>query len=147
MSYLSKSPHRSDRRELKENSGFDLEWDLRSTDWILNKVRSNSLYAQNLYAALCNNRFRKTDIESSASNLIKILKEEISPWSCSWRYAGGIVSDMCEQGDYLDFYCSGIIDEESQEKDSYVYEGHVTEEIRSDLLKLGWIVIEESEEI
>jgi len=58
----------------------NLEYDLRSTDWILEKVRADETYSQNLYAALCNNEFQKLDV-------IPILKEE--KWSCSWRYAGG----------------------------------------------------------
>ena len=97
----------------------NLEYDLRSTDWILEKVRSSDEYSQHLYAALCNNDFQKLEI-------IPILKEE--KWSCSWRYAGGIVANMKEQGDYIDWYCSGN-------------EGSVTEEIKNDLKKLGWAVI------
>jgi hypothetical protein len=66
---------------------------------------------------------------------------------------------MREQGDYMDWYCTGIqgdepIDEEVfqnmddhqrqefYESKAYVSESVVTDEIREDLLKLGWIVIE-----
>lgn len=97
----------------------NLEYDLRSTDWILNKVRLSNSYAKDLYAALCNNDFQKLEI-------ISILKEET--WHCSWRYAGGIIANMREIGDYIDWYCSGN-------------EGVVTEEIKQDLKKLGWTVI------
>lgn len=121
----------------------NLEYDLRTTDWILEKTRNSDTYAQNLYAALCNNEFVKNDVWP-------ILKDQ--RWSCSWRYAGGIVADMQEKGDYIDWYCSGIRDvdlEESTEENklyderSYVAESVVTEEIRRDLLKLGWIVIKD----
>ena len=104
----------------------NLEYDLRSTDWILKKVRENDNYAQNLYAALCNNDFIKNEVWP-------LLKEE--DWGCSWRYAGGIIADMREEGDYIDWYCSGI-----GRHDDHVGEGTVTDEIREDLLKLGWIV-------
>lgn len=104
----------------------NLEYDLRSTDWILKKVRESDTYAQNLYAALCNNDFIKNEVWP-------LLKEE--DWGCSWRYAGGIIADMREEGDYMDWYCSGI-----GRTDDSVSEGVVTEEIEDDLLKLGWIV-------
>ena len=124
----------------KENN---LEWDLVTTDWILEKVRINDAYAQNLYAAMCNNEFTKRD-------LWPILKEE--KWSCSWRYAGGIIADMQQQGDYIDWYCSGMgglnqeydakeTDSQWQKRTGYVPESQVTEEIESDLNRLGWIVV------
>jgi len=127
----------------------NLEYDLRSTDWILEKVRGDDVYAQNLYAAMCNNDFTKRE-------MWPILKDQ--RWSCSWRYAGGIIADMQEKGDYIDWYCSGIkntlTDDELKELNveqleryeitkQYVGEGYVTDEIRADLLKLGWIVIED----
>lgn len=110
----------------------NLEWDLRTTDWILKKVRDNDDYAQNLYAALCNNDFIKNEVWP-------LLKDE--DWGCSWRYAGGIIADMREEGDYMDWYCSGI-----GQSDGSVSEGIITEEIQEDLLKLGWIVREHESE-
>ena len=40
----------------------NLEYDLRSTEWILEKARGDEIYAQNLYAALCNNDFTKREM-------------------------------------------------------------------------------------
>jgi|APGre2960657404_1045060.scaffolds.fasta_scaffold00235_33 hypothetical protein len=119
----------------------NLEYDLRSTDWILEKVRASDNYAQNIYAALCNNDFMKLAV-------VPILKEET--WSCSWRHAGGIVANMQEKGDYIDWYCSGIGNSEdgyglagnNPEQGAYVQESVVTIEVREDLKKLGWIVME-----
>jgi hypothetical protein len=88
-------------------------------------------------------------------DVLPILKNQ--RWSCSWRYAGGIVADMQEKGDYIDWYCSGIRDtrtliasefavltEQQQlaykEGEGYVSEGIVTDEIREDLFRLGWVV-------
>ena len=97
----------------------NLEHDLIKTDWIVNKCQ-NDQYAQNLYSGLCNNRSFKNDEE----------------WTCSWRSAGGIVADLRNQREsYLDYYCSGMID-----KEGYVPEGVVTDEIRLDLIKLGWSI-------
>lgn len=127
-----------DREQDPEWQKNNLEYDLRTTDWILKKVRESDTYAQNLYAAMCNTDFTKNEVWP-------ILQEDT--WSCSWRYAGGIIADMREEGDYIDWYCSGIGsglgngDEDGTKK--YVGEGIVTDEIREDLLKLGWLVRED----
>ena len=109
----------------------NMEWDLVTTDWILAKTRKSEAYAQNLYAAMCNNGFTKMEV-------IPILKGE--EWSCSWRYAGGIIADMRQEGDYIDWYCSGIRNKDGSEQDKYVGEGCITDEIRQDLQRLGWAV-------
>jgi len=115
----------------------NMEYDLRSTEWICEKVRNTDKYAQNLYAAMCNRDFMRNDV-------LPILKEEI--WHCSWRYAGGIIADMRLEGDYIDWYCSGIGEGigngDIEGSKGYVAEGVVTDEIREDLLKLGWIVLD-----
>jgi hypothetical protein len=80
----------------KENS---MEYAIKNSAWMCKKIKSSDTYAQNLYAALCNNEFQKIDV-------LPILKDE--RWSCSWRYAGGIIADIQEKGDYIDWYCSGI---------------------------------------
>lgn len=114
----------------------DLEYDLRTTPWILEKVRTNDSYAQNLYAAMCNMRWQKLDV-------LPILKDEY--WSCSWRHSGGIIADMQQKGDYIDWYCSGIRNDGYQDDldtvtpNQYVSEGLVTDEIKDDLNKLGWV--------
>lgn len=97
----------------------NLEKDLLDNEWIKNKCVHSIVYSQNLYAALCNNRLFYGDEE----------------WTCSWRYSGGLVSEINGGCDYMDFYCSGIVD-----VDGFVSEGFVTHEIRNDLLELGWIV-------
>lgn len=114
---------------------YNLEYDLRSTDWILEKVRASDVYAQNLYAAMCNNDFQRLDVYPILVN---------QTWSCSWRHAGGIVADMRQQGDYIDWYCSGIFDGD-QDDSGRVPESEVTEEIADDLERLGWRVVETNE--
>jgi hypothetical protein len=127
----------------------NLEYDLRSTDWILEKVRNNDNYAQNLYAAICNNDFIKRE-------MWPILKDQ--RWSCSWRHSGGIIADMQEKGDYIDWYCSGIGNKEAgygldhyeptpdPDGRDYVPESVVTEEIENDLYTLGWLVVKYKDE-
>ena len=125
----------------------NMEYDLLTTDWILEKVRESDVYAQNLYASMCNRDFIKHAV-------IPILKNQ--RWSCSWRYAGGIIADMRQEGDYIDWYCSGIrgdrlsteefeklsLEQQARAKeyDAYVGEGVVTDEIQKDLFRLGWVV-------
>lgn len=130
-----------------ENS-TNLEQDLLASPMMLAKVRGSTVYAQHLYAAMCNQAFAKNEVWPQ-------LKGET--WSCSWRYAGGIIADMRQEGNYMDWYCSGIkgadlTDEEYNqlskpeqelyiETRQYVGEGHVTDEIREDLMTLGWCVV------
>lgn len=128
----------ADSRELtpewRENN---MEYDLRTCELMLNKVRSSDTYAQNLYAAICNRQFQKLDV-------MPVLKDE--RWSASWRSAGGIIANMREKGDYIDWYCSGIGDGLGNGDVSgikgYVSESVVTDEIREDLKQLGWIVLD-----
>jgi hypothetical protein len=113
----------------------NLEYDLRSTRWICDSAKSTKTYAQNLYAALCNNDFQKNEVWPRLVNKL---------WSCSWRHAGGIVADMREEGDYIEWYCSGIQGDPDEDwvDLGHVSEGTVTDRIREDLFRLGWIVLE-----
>ena len=132
----------------------NMEYDLRSTQWIIDKTKNDDVYAQHLYASMCNNDFTKNDVWP-------ILTEK--RWSCSWRHAGGIIADMQEKGDYINWYCSGIRDSKildddefraltKEQQESYIQgkkfvpESCVTDEIREDLLKLGWIVVDNETE-
>lgn len=143
---------REDDLEWRKNN---MEYDLRSCAWMLEKVRADDVYAQHLYAAMCNNDFQQLDTWP-------ILKGET--WSCSWRYAGGIIADMQGKGDYMNWYCSGIQESKTLSDEdlsmltegeqnvvkqlrAYVSESVVTDEIRQDLQKLGWAVLDKDEEV
>lgn len=52
------------------------------------------IFAQQLYASLCNTVWHNKNTNDT--------------FSCSWRYAGGLVASMrCRGEDYMHFYCSG----------------------------------------
>lgn len=113
----------------------DLERDLQNSKMIQAKVQTDR-YAQNLYAAMCNMQWQKSDVWP-------VLKDEL--WSCTWRYAGGIVAKLRGEGDYMSWYCSGIGGGNYLQDDyddlmgkGYVSESTVTDEIRADLATLGW---------
>ena len=77
-------------------------------------------FATDLYSALCNVTWKHKDTENT--------------FGCSWRYAGGIVSTMSHSvDDYMIYYHSGN-------------EGTVTDEILTELDKLGWEPMEEKDE-
>lgn len=130
-SFKNRDDENEQNPEWQENN---LEYDLRSTEWICAKVKDDK-YAQNLYAALCNNDFQKND-------MMPILRGQT--WGCSWRHAGGILADMREEGDYIDWYCSGIRGDggSDREPSEFVGEGYITDEVRADLKKLGWVVVD-----
>lgn len=76
-------------------------------------------FANELYRSSCNTSW---------------VHEDGSTWSCSWRYAGGMVADLRNERrgphsthyeDYLEFYCLGG-------------EGTVSDRIAKTLGKLGW---------
>jgi len=142
-----------------DNDGerYDMEADIKSCSWMVEKILGDRVYAQNLYAALCNNDFQRLE-------MWPILKAQ--SWSCSWRYAGGIVADIRGTGDYLDWYCSGIQNWDEGEKstpqewalltpeqqqhikdsEAYETEGTVADEIAIDLERIGWRILEQQEQ-
>ena len=87
---------------------------------IKQKVRTDEVYAQNLYAALCNMQWVKDD--------------SVKAWHCSWRYAGSVVATMNGEGDYLDWYFSSSL----FSKEGFVNEGAVTDCIINDLKEIGF---------
>lgn len=120
---------------------YSMQSDMMESEWFRMKVRASKSYAQNLYAAMCNNDFQKQDVW-------EVLADRT--WGCSWRAAGGVVAVLrdCDE-DYMDYYCSGMggfgtYDRDPgtyYEENGYVKESEVTDEIRADLLRLGWAVI------
>jgi hypothetical protein len=98
---------------------YSMENDILAADWLRQKIRVNTEYAQSLYAGLCNNLFHKIGAEDDAL------------YSFSWRHAGNVIAAIRENETYLDWYCSGLIS-------GATAEGVVTEEVKTDLNQLGW---------
>jgi hypothetical protein len=86
----------------------DFEKDLWDT--LGDKIKKDANFAQAAYASLCN-----VDWEN----------EDGSKYSISWRGAGGLISQIRKEGDYLSWYCSGN-------------EGHVNDELEDAMKSLGW---------
>jgi hypothetical protein len=111
----------------------NFEAELVEAYWITEKIQENDVYAQNFYAALCNNDLYPID------DLFDIIRQDA--WHCSWRYSAGIVAEYREGEDYIDWYCSGIM----FDTDGLVPEATVTDEIQADVRKMGWMIKTKSE--
>lgn len=124
------------RREAVEGPGptHNMEYDIMRSEHICSQVRENDCYAQNLYAAMCNRDWQEQDVWEILTGVT---------WSCSWRYAGGIVARIRGVGSYIDWYCSGIADSAELGQRTFVAESVVTEQIRQDLASIGWVALPE----
>ena len=123
----------------------DLIEDIYRDDEVLNKIRTREDYAQNLYAAWCNMQWCKKELWPTLRQ-----DPDKDLWSASWRGAGGIIAQFRKEGDYMDWYCSGMggvatynleEGEAYMSKMKYVPEGTITDEIATDLDKLGWFPV------
>ena len=123
----------------------DLVEDIYKDAEILSKIRTRDDYAQNLYAAWCNMQWCPKELWPTLRQ-----DPEKDLWSASWRGAGGLIAQIRGEGDYMDWYCSGMgglatyditEGEEYMAKKNYVSEGSVTDEIATDLDKLGWFPV------
>lgn len=111
---------------------YNLERDVRSADFIVNKIRRQEIYAQNFYAALCNNQYQPKDVWGILKNI---------NWDCSWRYAAGLVAEIREDESYIDWYCSGT-GFAGTDFAGFVEESYVTPEIETDLNNIGWVLLQ-----
>ena len=120
---------------------FDVEQILSGTI-VEQKVKACREYAQNFYAAMCNMQWQRAEMWPILAGT------EI--WSVSWRGAGRIVANVRGEGSsYMDWYCSGMTDYDP-ENDAIVAgivkEGTVTDEIREDMLSIGWFPVPHRDE-
>lgn len=88
--------------------------------------------AKLFYGALCNMRWKKRPNIPEADLIIEKLRGfDSGVWSCSWRYAAGIIADIRNaeynaKEDYMDFYCSGN-------------EGEIPGLVRECFERMGWV--------
>lgn len=123
------------------NFEHDLRTDLDNSILIMNKIK-NDVYAQNLYAALCNVQWVHKDI-------LSILKDDF--WGISWRAAGSLVANLRNKHglkeNYLNYYCSGILEDVPNGNHlRSAFEGEIKDEIKKDLSDLGWRPIQYKEQ-
>lgn len=97
---------------------------------VIRERLTDTLFASQLYSALCNIKWFKTNLKSD-DDVIDALKGKDNSWSCSFRYAAGLVADIRNDviygndEDYMDWYCSGPA-------------GLVSQEIEIILLAMNW---------
>jgi hypothetical protein len=124
---------------------YDLVEDIYRDNEVLDKIRTRDDYAQNLYAAWCNMQWCKKELWPTLRQ-----DPEKDLWTASWRGSGGIIAQFRKQGDYMDWYCSGmggVATYDLEEGDAYmakmkyVPEGTITDEIATDLDRLGWFPV------
>ena len=84
-----------DKFEFEFDTENDLEYHLKTCPVIRNKCQTRQDYQFYLYFALCN-------IEWQRQHEWAVLKNDW--WSCSWRYAGGLVADIAGNGTYITYY-------------------------------------------
>ena len=109
---------------------YNLERDVRAADWVTRKIRGHVIYAQNFYAALCNNSYVPKDVWGILTNIT---------WDTTWRHSAEIIADIRECEDFTAWYCSGI-NFMNQDFAGFVEESYVTPEVGTDISELGWIL-------
>jgi hypothetical protein len=94
----------------------------------VDRIRTNEVYAQNLYAAFCNNVYGPYDVWAILKNIT---------WECSWSYAANMVAEI--RHDVMDtWYCSGV----QLINPDFVPESIIVPTIQKDLETLGWILVD-----
>lgn len=116
-------------RPVPETDAPSLEVDLAGDSAFLARV-SDAGFAHALYETLCNREFRKAGSDGR--------------WSCTWRYAGGMIADLRGKGEgYLDFYLA-----EPRDSQGVALGGRLPglmAEVEAEFLRLGWHELTEEE--
>lgn len=109
---------------------FDLEKDMIANKEVVVYMADKNI-AADFYRALCNMQWMHIQETPEDELIVNKLKGVESPcWSCSWRHAGAIISDIRNKNygtseDYMNWYCSGN-------------EGYVSDIVESTFNKMGW---------
>lgn len=100
-----------------------LDKDVLAAEWLCRRIRSDIEYAEHFYCTLTNNEWMCVREEPAA--VWAALADH--SWSGSWRFVGGLVSQIRGSGSYLDWYYNGG-------------EGILSDTVVTDLGRLGWRV-------
>ena len=76
----------------------------------INEIKSSDDFCEDLWSSMAN---------------VEWLNKDGSEFSCTFRYAGGLIADIREEGSYMDWYCSGEY-------------ATVSEEIENKMKSIGW---------
>ena len=99
----------------KKTTHLKLDKEFHKALYTLKDKMKDKEFATNVYRALCNMQWKKLGTDFL--------------YSCSWRFAGGLVAEIRNVGeDYMTFYCSGD-------------EDIVPEEIEKLLNDLEWVAV------
>lgn len=107
-----------------------LDQEMAKDDIVIAYLKDRDV-AVEFYSALCNMQWAVINNLPEDEKIIEKLRGTDSHiWSCSWRYAGGIIADIRNAAyntkeDYMDFYCSGN-------------EGHVSDLVKECFHRMGW---------
>lgn len=110
----------------------DLAEEMSNDRIVIEYLRDRDI-AVEFYSALCNVDWypKKPPLPDDELIVWKLKGEEEPYWSCSWRFAGGCISDIRNKyhntnENYMDFYCSGN-------------EGVVSDLVKECFDRMGWI--------
>jgi len=109
---------------------YNLEVEMAGDAIVITYLKDRDIAVQ-FYSALCNMRWRKINALPDDQRIIEKLKGiDSNIWSCSWRFAGGIIADIRNSNyntneDYIHFYCSGN-------------EGDVSDIVKECFKRMGW---------
>lgn len=115
----------------------DVEQEIKANLGLCRRIAESETFAQHVYAALCNQQYYPRGVD----------EDTYDAWSCTWRYAGGIIADIRNEHlhepqnsdireDYLHWYCSGM-----GMLVGAVSEGVVTDEVRHIFYTMGWDIV------
>lgn len=108
----------------------NLEDEMKNSAEVIALCKDDEI-AKDFYRALCNMQWKKAPGIPDDEIIIEKLKgKEVDVWSCSWRYAGGIIADIRndhhgKSENYMDFYFSGN-------------EGFVSDIVEECFANMGW---------
>jgi len=111
--------------------------DLKENAYACRKIAESELFAQHVYAAMCNQQYYQHGVDQTTTDA----------WSFTWRYAGEVIADIRNthlhekensdiREDYLHWYCSGM-----GFLDGAVDEGVVTDDVRKLFAEMGWDIV------
>lgn len=105
-----------------------LEQNIKNTKWLVQKIKKNQFYAQNLYAALCYHTF----VKANAYDILCANHVTINSLA-----AAQLMIEFYPETIELDWIPTNVYKIAA----GFVRPGYITSEVAQDLNQLGWKVI------